>query len=458
MKWKISTTASACNAAWPFEDSDVLGFSTDSRSLQPGEIFIAVRGERYDGHDFLAQAVSRGAVAAIVERPSQEIPCLVVPDTLVAYARIAAHHLENIRAGMKVVGVTGSSGKTSTKDLLTEVVSRVRVTVAPEGSMNNEIGLPATVLCATEQTEVLILEMGMRGLGHIQYLCSIAAPDVSVVLNVGSAHLGELGSREAIAQAKSEIIMHARSGATSVLNADDPRVRNMASLASGPILWFGKTEAAQIRATDIEVATDGTSRFMLGMPSHEPVEISLQLVGAHQVDNACAVAAVALSLGLSTAEIVEGLQAARPRSRWRMERSVRADGLIVINDAYNANPESMAAAIAVLAATSPQGRTIAVLGEMLELGSQTQAEHEAIGRLTRSAGIDEVIAVGDAGRWIAQGRGPKSTHVAASVVEAIEIARNMCTGADVVLCKASRGVALERVGVALLEALGTVSP
>lgn len=458
MRWTLAQIAHVCGVSWSGDDSYVTGFSTDSRTLKPGEVFVAVRGERFDGHDFIAQAASRGAAAAVVERRFEDLPCLVVSNALQAYGKIAAHHLENVRPALKVVGITGSSGKTSTKDLLLHVCASARATVAPQGSLNNEIGLPATVLSANEETEILILEMGMRGLGHIEYLCSIAPPDVSVVLNVGSAHLGELGSRDAIAQAKSEIIANARDRGTAVLNADDLRVAAMANLAHGPVVWFGQSDSADFRATDIELNPDGTSRFTLHMPAEIPATVSLQLLGAHQVHNACAVAAVAATLGLSSTEIVHGLQTARPGSRWRMERTIRADGLVVINDAYNANPESMAAAIAALAATKPQGRTVAVLGEMLELGEQSQVEHEAIGRLTHDSGINEVIAVGQAGQWIAAGRGADGTHVVETVEDAIVLAQRMCAGTDVVLCKASRGIAMERVGTALLEAFGTVSP
>lgn len=458
MTWSLAQVARVCGVSWSGSDVHVTGFSTDSRIIKPGEVFVALRGERFDGHDFIAQAASRGAVAAVVERPSHDLTCVIVSDALLAYAHIAAHHLENLRSGMKVVGITGSSGKTSTKDLLTHVCSSVRNTVASQGSQNNEIGLPATVLSANAETEVLILEMGMRGIGHIEYLCSIAPPDVSVVLNVGSAHLGELGSRDAIAQAKSEIVSNSRVGAAAVLNADDPRVSAMAALAHGPVAWFGQSDTADFRATNVELNADGTSRFTLHIPDDVPVEVSLQLLGAHQVGNACAVAATAATLGLSSADIVEGLRSARHISRWRMERTVREDGLVVINDAYNANPESMAAAITSLAATAPQGRTVAVLGEMLELGEQSQAEHEAIGRLTREAGIHEVIAVGRAGQWIAAGRGSEGTHVVGTVEDAIELAQQMCHGTDVVLCKASRSIAMERVGAALLAAFGTVSP
>ena len=456
--WSTARLAAVLSLPQPTQPAPVSGFSTDTRTLEPGQVFVALRGEQHDGHHFVEQAHARGAVAVVVDHATSTPGCLVVPDTLRAYADIAADHLRGLRPGLSVVAVTGSSGKTSTKDLMASVFGAVRRTVAPTGSLNNEVGLPATVLSAGADTQVLVLEMGMRGLGHISYLCRIAPPDISVVLNVGSAHIGELGSREAIAAAKSEIVTGAAPGATVVLNADDPLVSAMAASAPGSVLMFGQSAAADVRATDVTLSAEGAPTFRLHLPQVEPQLVALQVLGRHQVLNACAAAAAAHAAGLAAQDIATGLMQAQSRSRWRMERRVRADGLVVINDAYNANPESMAAAIAALAGQRGAGRTIAVLGEMRELGSWSEAAHVELGRLTRESGIDLVVAVGAAGLQIAQGRGADGTVCVESVADALAVASAECGAADVVLCKASRSIGLERVGMALIEQFGTVSP
>lgn len=457
-QWDTSRLAEVLSLSQPEHCAHISGFSTDTRTMAPGQVFIALRGERVDGHDFVEQAHARGAAAIVVDHDMPPPGCMVVPDTLRAYAAIAADHLRSLRPGLTVVAVTGSSGKTSTKDLMASVFGAARRTVAAEGSLNNEVGLPATVLSADGETQVLVLEMGMRGLGHIAYLCRIAPPDISLVLNVGSAHIGELGSREAIAAAKSEIVLGARPGATSVLNADDPLVSAMAARAPGPVLMFGQAAAADVRATDVALSAEGAATFRLHLPQSEPQSVELQVLGRHQVMNALAAAAAAHAVGLSAAQIAAGLVRAQPRSRWRMERRVRADGLVVINDAYNANPESMAVAIEALAAQRGNGRTVAVLGEMRELGSWSEAAHLDLGRLTRESGIDLVIAVGTAGLQIANGRGSAGTVCVDSVDDAVSVVTAECGAEDVVLCKASRSIGLERVGIALLEQFGTVIP
>ncbi|MBU6212949.1 MAG: UDP-N-acetylmuramoyl-tripeptide--D-alanyl-D-alanine ligase, partial [Actinomycetales bacterium] len=292
-QWDTSRLAEVLSLSQPEHCVHFSGFSTDTRTMAPGQVFIALRGERVDGHDFVEQAHARGAAAIVVDHDMPPPGCMVVPDTLRAYAAIAADHLRSLRPGLTVVAVTGSSGKTSTKDLMTSVFGAARRTVAAEGSLNNEVGLPATVLAADGETQVLVLEMGMRGLGHIAYLCHIAPPDISLVLNVGSAHIGELGSREAIAAAKSEIVVGARPGATSVLNADDPLVSAMAAMAPGPVLMFGQAAAADVRATDVALSAEGAATFRLHLPQSEPQSVALQVLGRHQVMNALAAAAAA---------------------------------------------------------------------------------------------------------------------------------------------------------------------
>jgi UDP-N-acetylmuramoyl-tripeptide--D-alanyl-D-alanine ligase len=437
----------------------VAGFSTDSRTVLPGAAFIAVRGEKFDGHDFVGQALSAGACVAITEYAIADVPCIVVESAIHAYGQIAAEHLRRLREnGITVVALTGSSGKTSTKDLLFSVLSPHRRTLCPEGSFNNDIGLPATVLKADTTTEVLIVEMGMRGIGHIRRLCAIAPPDISVVLNVGSAHIGELGSQAAIAKAKQEIIESALPSAVSVLNADNPWVRPMAEVAHGPVIFFGESSDSHVHAGDVTMNDHGQPEFTLTLPRGESTHVTLPLIGRHQVANACAVAAVAYELGLDADEIARGLSSASTRSKWRMERVVRADGLTVINDAYNANPESVDAALVALAAYPCEGQRIAVLGAMRELGDIAESAHHAIGQRSAELGIDLVVAVGDCGPWIAEGREGMPTNVVTSVDEAITCLLALCAPRDVVLCKASRSVGMERVGTMLSDGFGTVSP
>lgn len=434
------------------------GVSTDSRSLRAGEVFVAIRGAIHDGHDHVDEARAKGACAAVVEREVPGLTCLVVDDTVAAYGRIAAAHLALLRAtGLIVVGVTGSSGKTTTKDMITAVLGRHMRVCAPTGSMNNDIGLPATVLAAGPDTQVLVLEMGMRGIGHIRRLCEVAPPDVAVVTNVGRAHIGELGTQEAIAQAKSEIVRYSAAGSTAVLNADDHRVRAMSTLAPGTVLLAGEAADAQVRASEVSMAHNGAARFVLTLPDGSRAEVALGVLGRHQVGNACIVAAVAYRLGLTADQIRDGLEQAEVLSRWRMEVHSTSAGITVVNDAYNANPDSVAAALRALAQLPCSGRRVAVLGEMLELGEHSQGEHEQVGALSSDLGIDLVIAVGDAGGWIAAGRGTRPSVRVPDSAAALAHVRGCLASGDVVLVKASRSVGLERVGIVLVDEFGTVS-
>lgn len=434
------------------------GVSTDSRTINSGELFIAVRGERHDGRDFAQAAIDRGAAAVLVDSPIPALPCIVVDDTVDAYGRIAAAHLEQLRRdGLIVVGITGSSGKTTTKDLLASVLGERMAVVASEASLNNDIGLPATVLRANSGTQVLILEMGMRGLGHIRRLCDIAAPDISVVLNVGHAHIGELGSQDAIAQAKCEIVEWARQPSTAVLNGDDHRVRAMADKAHGRVLLFGEHGEFDVRATHLVVRADGTAAFNLHVAETDVVPVELAVIGQHQVSNACAVATVAHALGMTSADIAGGLSRARIASRWRMELHRTTKGVTIVNDAYNANPDSTAAALRALAQMPCTGRRVAVLGEMLELGAVSRSAHVRIGELSRALGIDLVVAVGAVADWIAEGRADAETVGVADSDSATSQLTSVLQSGDLVLIKASRSVGLERVGIALAEQFGTVS-
>jgi UDP-N-acetylmuramoyl-tripeptide--D-alanyl-D-alanine ligase len=441
------------------------GVVTDTRGDVQGKVFLALRGDRFDGHDFAPHAVAEGAVAVVADRPIDGLEVLLVKDTRQAYSDIAAAHLRALRAdghGPLVVGITGSSGKTSTKDLIAHVLEPIGTVIAPEGSLNNEIGLPATVLRADASTQALVLEMGMRGIGHIAHLCDVAPPDIGVVLNVGSAHLGELGGREAIAAAKGELVSGLAAGGVAVLNADDPLVRTMSALTTGRVFRFGESVDADVRVSD--VALDDLARATFVVEHEGAVESAqMRLHGEHHVSNAAAAAAVGLLAGMDLPTIVEQLRSATPRSRWRMEVSETLDGITIVNDAYNANPESMRAALKSLVAMAQGRRTWAILGEMRELGADAGTEHDALGRLAVRLDVSRLIAVGDGARLIHMGAAQEGSWAEESIFvpdieAALEILRQDLRSGDVVLVKASRSIGLERVAERLLAERGTVVP
>lgn len=432
----------------------------DSRAVEPGGLFVAVAGERVDGHDYAAAAVAAGAAGVLGSREAG-VPGVVVDDVVAALGVLAAHVRRNL-AQLTVVGVTGSQGKTSTKDLLTDLLAPLGPTVAATGSQNNEIGLPLTVLRATTEDRFLVCEMGARGKGHIAFLADIAAPQVGAVLNVGVAHLGEFGSRDAIAVAKGELVEALPADGLAVLNADDDRVAPMVSRTAAATMTFGRTAGADVRLTDESLNRDGCPEFRLGWRGgSEPV--SMQYVGAHHAMNAAAAAAVAFGLGMSLAEVAATLSGARPRSHWRMEVSTTPAGIVVVNDAYNANPDSMRAALeatAAIAAGRGGARTVAVLGEMRELGAAAADEHRSIGAFAAASGIDRVVVVGDSARAIVDGANEadpddRRARFAADADQALVLLRDILRPGDVVLVKASRATGLERLASALATDDGT---
>jgi UDP-N-acetylmuramoyl-tripeptide--D-alanyl-D-alanine ligase len=472
----------------------------DSRQVGPGGLFVALPGERVDGHEFAAAALAAGAVGVLAARPAgSDVPTVIVPPlsgtgqagatvsyvlaadpagqgaaVLAGLGRLARAVVDRLAGSLTVIGVTGSSGKTTTKDLLAGLLAPMGPTVAPPGSFNNELGHPWTVLRADRRTRHLVLELSARDAGHIAALCALAPPRIGVVLGVGSAHLGVFGSREAIARAKGELVEAlpaAADGGVAVLNADDPLVAAMAGRTAARVVLAGRTERAQVRALDVRLDGQGRAGFTLDCPAgRAPVRLALH--GEHQVGNALSAAAVALELGATPEQVADRLTRAGPASRWRMEVSRRADGLTVINDAYNANPESVTAALRTLAAMGREsgGRTWAVLGEMAELGPHGPAAHREIGRLAASLGIDRVVAVGAAdatevrdGVLGAAGEGPdpagtgragagEEPVLVPDVRAAVAITLDGVRPGDVVLVKASRVAGLERLAEALLAA------
>ncbi|MDI5963586.1 UDP-N-acetylmuramoyl-tripeptide--D-alanyl-D-alanine ligase [Streptomyces sp. SL13] len=426
----------------------------DSREAGPGSLFAAFRGDRVDGHDYAAKAVAEGAVAVLATRPLG-LPAIVVDDVQRALGALATHVID--RLGVDVVALTGSSGKTSTKDLIAQLLRRHAPTVWPHGNLNNEIGLPLTALRAEQDTRHLVLEMGARGVGHIRYLTTLTPPRVGLVLNVGTAHIGEFGGRDKIALAKGELVEALPADGVAVLNADDPLVRAMASRTTARVVLFGEAADADVRAEDVRLDSRGRPGFTLRTPSG-CAPVTLRLYGEHHVSNALAAAAVAGELGMPVEEIASALSSAGTLSHWRMEVVERPDGVTVVNDAYNANPDSMRAALrALVAMAGPGGRTWAVLGEMAELGGESLAEHDAVGRLAVRLNVSKLVTVGgQAAAWLDMGAknegswGEESVHVS-DAETAIDLLRGQLRPGDVVLVKASRSVGLERVAQALLD-------
>ncbi|MFH7324707.1 UDP-N-acetylmuramoyl-tripeptide--D-alanyl-D-alanine ligase [Aeromicrobium sp. JJY06] len=420
----------------------------DSRRVTPGCLFVAIPGEHVDGHDYVEAALEGGAVATLATRAVPG-PHVIVADPVRALGRLAADRLASLRSetDLQVVAITGSQGKTSVKDLVAHVLRTEGATVAPEGSFNNELGVPLTVLRADAGTRHLVLEMGARGIGHIATLCEIAPPDVSVVLNVGTAHAGEFGGLDRTAQAKGELVEALDEHGTAVLNADDERVAAMASRTRGRVLTFGR--AGQVRLVgDVTLDDAGHPRFVVEADGLT-LDATVPQLGAHHAINAVAAVAATSALGVPLEAAVHALTTATATSPMRMERHETAGGVVVVNDAYNANPESMAAALRTLAGLAP-GRGVAVLGEMLELGEDSPAQHHRIGRLAADLGIARVIAVGAGAAEIARGAGSAGLQVD-DVEAAVDALSASLDAGDVVLVKASRGARLERVVEALLR-------
>ncbi|KQX63605.1 UDP-N-acetylmuramoyl-tripeptide--D-alanyl-D-alanine ligase [Angustibacter sp. Root456] len=422
---------------------------TDARECGPGSLYVARRGEHADGVDFVPQALERGAAAVLADRPVDALPCVVVADVQEAFAALARAVVQRV-PDVTVIGITGSSGKTSTKDLLASVLAELGPTVAPEASLNGEVGVPLTALRIEPSTRYLVLEMGARGGGHIRYLTEIVRPDVSVVLNVGSAHLGEFGSVEGIAEAKSEIVQALEPQGLAVLNGDDSRVRAMRERTRGRVVLVGRSADCAVRADEVTLDDQARASFVLVTPEGS-APVRLALFGEHHVANALAVAAVARELGMPVDAIAAALGRGRAASRWRMEVTDRPDGVRVVNDAYNANPDSMRAALKALVAMAAGRRTWAVLGEMLELGPDSLTAHDEIGRLAVRLNVSRLVAVGPGARPIHTGAvhegswGEESVHVP-DVEAAYTLLREQLQPGDVVLLKSSRDSGLRYLG------------
>ncbi|MDQ4500802.1 UDP-N-acetylmuramoyl-tripeptide--D-alanyl-D-alanine ligase [Sinomonas sp. ASV322] len=453
--------------------------TTDSREARAGSLYVAKPGEHADGHSFIGAAFAAGAVLALCEREVADddgapFPAVVVPDAVLAMGTLAKEAVRRIREvranrgeAFTVVGITGSAGKTTTKDLLAGIFRSTpegsaasASVIAPQGSYNGEVGVPLTVFEADESTRFLVIEMGATGIGHVAYLADMVAPDIGVVLAVGTAHAGEFGGVENIAQAKGELLEALSPAGTAVINLDDSRVRAMESRTAARKAFFTSDPAAAagasargsvVVALDAHVGTDGCPAFGLRIDGEEPLPVRSQLIGAHHTANLLAAAAVAHAAGVPTSAIAASLSEQGPASRWRMERTDRPDGVTVINDAYNANPESMRAALQTLADLGRDRRTWAVLGAMLELGDESIAAHTAVGTLVVRLNIDRLVVVGrearalyvsavNEGSWGDECTFVEDTDAAFALLE-----RELAPG-DLVLVKSSNGVGLRHLG------------
>jgi UDP-N-acetylmuramoyl-tripeptide--D-alanyl-D-alanine ligase len=420
----------------------------NSADAVPGSLFLALKGENVDGHDFAADAFTHGAVVALVNKGITG-NYIIVDDVTLALG-VLAHHVRKELKNLSVVGITGSQGKTTTKELLSSVLSQVAETVASSGNYNNDLGAPISLLRCTEKTKFCIVEMGARHLGDIAKLVAIAEPDIGVVLKVGTAHLGEFGSVEKIAQTKSEMISSLRDSAVAILGNYDAYTPKMSELHKGKIVRFGEDSKCSVRATDIEFR-EGRAHFDLVTPEGRSA-VALRIVGLHQVANALAVAAIATELGLTLDQIAGGLSTAESSARWRME-IIELSQLLLINDSYNASPEAMSAALSTLALFAQErgGESWAFLGKMHELGESSQSDHAAIGTLAQELGIDHLVCVG-APEFAAtmDQNGPTSIHLCSDKAEALVIAENINQG-DVLLIKASRSEKLEELADAISQ-------
>lgn len=373
---------------------------TDSREVEAGQIFFARRGEETDGHRFVGAAIDAGAALLVVERDSDDrVPQIIVSEATIALGRLATDVVRRVRAGgaLTIVGITGSNGKTTTKNLVAAMAQRRGTSVASEKSFNNEVGGPLTMLRVESDTQTLVAEMGASAEGEIARLTAMAPPSIGVVLTVGLAHAGEFGGIEATFRTKSEMVQDLPNDAVAVLNRDDPHVSRMAELTAARVLWFGQHPDADVRASDIESDVHGT-RFTLHLGG-ESRPVAFRVLGEHHVTNALAAAAVGSELGLTLPQIVESLESATKAARWRMEVMGGRDGVTIVNDAYNASPDSMAAGLRTLAQIGrPDGRTVAVLGAMSELGEYSIEEHIRIGLQAVRLRISELVVVGSEAR------------------------------------------------------------
>jgi UDP-N-acetylmuramoyl-tripeptide--D-alanyl-D-alanine ligase len=433
---------------------------TDSRLVTKGSLFVAKPGEVTDGHLFVPGAIEKGAVAAIVERSiAHDIPQLVVKDSVVALGLLAKYVVAKVKAlgELKVIGVTGSNGKTTTKNMLREVLSTEGETVAPEESFNNEVGAPYSMLRISEDTKFLVVELGAGGLGSIRYLAQMCEPDIGIELKVGLAHAGEFGGIDVTESIKAELVEELSAEGIALLNIDDERVKRMSEKTTAKISSFGLSDDANYRAVDLGVSIKGTS-FTFITPDGKSSKVQLQILGEHHVYNALAALATAELLGVERSKAIAALEQMKLAEKWRMELNVSSAGLTVINDAYNSSPDSMRAALQTLAQLGRQTgkKTVAVMGEMAELGEFSAHEHDAIGRIAVRLNLGQVVVVGKAAKLIHMGASQEGSWDGESeyfdeISDALGYLRGMLTGDEIVLVKSSKSANLRYLGDDLLK-------
>ncbi|WP_426182274.1 UDP-N-acetylmuramoyl-tripeptide--D-alanyl-D-alanine ligase [Microbacterium sp. TWP3-1-2b2] len=433
---------------------------TDSRNMAPGGIFIAKPGAETDGHRFVSAAVAGGASLAIVEHVvDARVSQVVVKNAVAALADLARAVVARVRAGgrLQIVGITGSNGKTTTKNLLARILEDEGETIAPINSYNNEVGAPVTMLRVTEDTRYLVSEFGAAGPGSIAHLAGLVEPDIAVVLMVGMAHAGGFGGIEATAKAKAELISASRPGGTAVLNIDDSRVsamRETAETRGMNVIGFGQDGSADVRASEVQVAADGTRAVITTADASLPLH--LKVLGAHHITNALAAIAAAGALGVPLADAIARVETVQVAERWRMQ-PLGNDRVRIINDAYNASPDSMAAALRTLAQiTGPDERTVAVLGAMSELGESAGEEHDRIGLLAVRLNIRRIVVVGPEARRlylsvVGEGSWDSEAVHLPDQDAAFEYLRTELRDGDRVLVKSSNSVGLRHLGDRLGE-------
>lgn len=442
----------------------VNGLAIDSRSVHPGAAFVAFHGERADGHSYIGEALAEGARAVLATRDDEEVRAMfdsgaraesalvLVDDAQRAVEALGSWHRERLLC--PVIGVTGSVGKTTTKDFLRSVLASAMSVVATAENRNNELGVPLTLMEAGVETEALVVEMAMRGAGQIAHLCEIARPTAGLVTNVGVSHVELLGSEAAIASAKGELVQAIPSTGRVFLNGDDGWTDVLSAASRAPVTRYGLGEHTDVTATDVTLAEDGTPTFTL-VAGDRTAEVRLPVPGRHNVYNALAAASVGLFLGLELEVVVGGLENAT-FTKWRMESFVSAAGLTVVNDAYNANPTSMRAAISALGDIPTRGRRIAVLGDMAELGSLAELAHFQLGGEIAHASVDVLVTVGERARRIAEGAVAAGMDIdmvrpCVTAEEASEVLDDIAEPGDTVLVKASRVMGLESVVEGMIE-------
>jgi UDP-N-acetylmuramoyl-tripeptide--D-alanyl-D-alanine ligase len=445
MKWTLGELAQACDGVLPAGLDPLLGVngvSTDTRALAPGEVFLALKGERFDGHDFVIQALGQGAVAAVVSRPLPEQPerQVLVPDTLVALGCIARGWRLTLPA--RVAAITGSAGKTTTKGLLASICEQAGPTVAAAGTENNAIGVPRTLLRLKGEHRFCVVEFGMRGRGEIKQLTEIARPDVGIITTIGEAHIGRLGSREAIAESKAEMLPLLPPDGAAVLPADDFFFPVLASLCPCPVLPFGFGPEARVRCLEVHAQALASVRATV-LLDDVTVDLTVPLPGRHNLANALAAAAGGLALGCTPDHIRQGIEA-YAGLEMRGEVMSGPAGTTILNDAYNANPDSVAAALEVLGQAA--GRRVFVFGDMLELGQFEAEAHQRVGEQAAETGVSLLVTVGDLAALAADAARNAGVEVVTTGTpeEAADRLLPLLQAGDTILVKASRGTALER--------------